>query len=207
MCRAAEVGAKVAQVNISQNNVAARVLLSGLGFRLVRRFLELELGLSGIRSLSPDSVTLPCRSLRSGEESILTEIQNRAFGGTWGYSPNTLEEVIYRLNLSDCSPEDVILACEGGNPVGYCWTTMESGKRSEVRTRSGRIYMLGVEPGCRGRGVGKQVLLAGLAHLRRKGSEVVRLTVDDENKEACALYRALGFKASSTSLWYEKVLG
>ena len=36
--RARELGAKVAHVNISQDNVAAKSLLSGLGFRFVRRF-------------------------------------------------------------------------------------------------------------------------------------------------------------------------
>ncbi|MBA7679601.1 Mycothiol acetyltransferase [subsurface metagenome] len=67
--------------------------------------------------------------------------------------------------------------------------------------------MLGVDPDYRGRGTGKKVLLAGLAYLKSKGRRVIELTVDSENRAACALYRSAGFKLRTSSLWYEKVLG
>jgi len=62
----------------------------------------------------------------------------------------------------------------------------------------------GVDPDYRGRGVGRRVLLAGLAHLRSKGLRVAELTVDSENRAACALYRSAGFETRTGSLWYEK---
>jgi len=63
-----------------------------------------------------------------------------------------------------------------------------------------------VDPDYRDSGIGKQALLAGLAHLRSKGIEVAELTVDSQNPAACALYESGGFKISSTSAWYEKTL-
>jgi ribosomal protein S18 acetylase RimI-like enzyme len=55
--------------------------------------------------------------------------------------------------------------------------------------------------------VGKRVLLAGLAHLKGKGLGVAELTVDGENEAACALYRSVGFKVRTSSLWYERAIG
>lgn len=206
--RAGELGARAAHVNVSEDNVVAERLLSNLGFRFVRRFLELRLELSGVRSPEGEGFTLPCRHLQRGEEDKLAEMQNRAFADTWGYNPNTVEEIVYRLNAMDRSPEDVILVCEGDESVGYCWTRTNVGEGAAGATNKGRIYMLGVEPEYRakGKGIGKRVLLAGLAHLKSKGIEVVELTVDSENEAACALYESVGFKVSSTSVWYEKAV-
>ena len=66
--------------------------------------------------------------------------------------------------------------------------------------------MMGVDPHYRGRGVGKRVLVAGLAYLKSKGLRVAELTVDSENDVACALYHSIGFEICDTSLWYEKTL-
>jgi len=153
-----------------------------------------------------DQPALGCRHLQSGEEDKLTQIQNRAFTGDWGYNPNTVEEIIYRTNLSGCSPEDVVLTCDGNKVVGYCWTGITSEGGVATGEGKGRIFMIGADPDYRGRGVGKRVLLAGLALLRSKGLQVAELTVDSDNKAACALYRSVGFQVRTSSLWYEKVI-
>jgi len=135
--------------------------------------------------------------LQSGEETSLTEAQNRSFAGSWGYHPNTVEEITYRLGLSRCSADDVVLANDGNRTSGYCWTNITS--ESE-----GQIYMIGVDPDFQGQGIGRMVLLAGLAHLKSKGLPVAELTVDSRNKVACTLYESTGFKVHDNILWYEK---
>jgi len=204
--RAKEVEAKVAHVNIMEDNVVAKRVLSSLDFSLIRRFLELRLDITDIHWPNNNQTTLGCRCLQRGEENEFTQMQNRAFAGSWGYNPNTVEEIIYRINLSTCSPEDIILIHEGGKIIGYCWTGIacEEGAANE---RKGRIFMLGVDPDYRSKGTGKKVLLAGLAHLRNKGTKVVELTVDSKNKAACALYQSTGFRIQTSSFWYEKVIG
>jgi mycothiol synthase len=204
--RARELGARVVHVHVPDGNVAAKGLLSKLGFGFVRRFLELRRELSEAHLLGEEQGNLASRHLQRGEEDKLTQIQNRSFAGTWGYNPNTVEEIVYRLNMTGSSPEDVILICEGDKPIGYCWTAIEPAENTVVGRSKGRIYMLGVDPNYRGRGIGKRALLAGLVHLKSKGMEVAELVVDSENPAACALYESGGFKISSTSAWYEKAL-
>jgi len=203
--RAQELGVRIAQVNIPKDNVVAKRTLSRLGFSLVRRFLELKLDITGVCWPDIDQPALGCRHLQPGEEDKLTQIQNRSFAGTWGYNPNTVEEIIYRTNSSTCSPEDIILTYEGDKVIGYCWTEI-TGEGGTATGRKGRIFMLGVDQDYRGRRVGKRALLAGLAHLKNKGLQVAELTVDSKNKVACALYQSIGFKVRASTLWYEKVI-
>ena len=203
--RAKELGAKVAHVNIMEDNVIAQRVLSRLGFNLVRRFLELRLDIADVHWSGINQAALECRYLQRGEEDKLTQIQNRAFAGDWGYNPNTVEEIIYRANLSTCSPEDIVLIYEGDKVIGYCWTgvTYEGGATSK---RKGQISMLGVGPDYRGKGIGKKLLLAGLARLKSKGLQVAELGTDCENKIARALYKSVGFKVWRRSYCYEKVI-
>ena len=203
--RAQELGVKVAHVNIAQDNVAAKSVLSKLGFRFVRRFLQLRLDLAKVRWQDVNQAAWQCRNLQRGEEDKLTQVQNRFFAGSWGYNPNTVEEIIYYTNLTNCSPEDVILACDGDEIVGYCWTRITYETATEER--KGQIFMLGVDPDYRGRGIGKGILSAGLSYLKSKGLQVAELTVDSRNQAACALYRSVGFKVRTSSLWYEKAIG
>jgi len=205
--RARELEVKIAHVNIPQDRAMAKRLFSKMGFRFVRRFLELTLDLSEAQVPKTNQIVSPCRHLRRGEEGKLTEIQNRSFANTWGYSPNTIEDIIYLTSLPNRSLEDIVLAWDADRPIGYCWTKIDHGEDKAVGGGKGRIYMLGVDPDYRGKEEGKQVLAAGLSHLKSKGIRIVELTVDSENKVACALYRSTGFEVWTSSLWYEKVLG
>ena len=206
MHRAKELQAKVAHVNIPEDSVVAKSVLSRLGFEYVRRFLELRLDISKVPWQDTDPAALGCRHLQRGEEDKLTQIQNRSFAGIWGYNPNTVEAITYRINLSNCSPEDVVLTLDREKVIGYCWTEITYEVEAGIGKRKGRIFMLGVEPDYQGMGVGKRVLLAGLAQLKSKGLRVAELTVDSENKAACALYQSVGFEVRTSSLWYEKVI-
>jgi len=183
MLRAKELEAKVLHINISQDNEIAKRVLSRLGFERVRHHLELRLDMDKVRRQDIEQAALGCRHLQSGEEDKLTHIQNRSFAGTWGYNPNTIDKVI-----------------------GFCWTQVTGERGAASDDRKGLIYMIGTDPDYRSKGLGKRVLLAGLAHLRNRGIRFTELTVDSENKVACALYRSVGFEVRTSSLWFEKVI-
>ena len=204
--RAGALGVNRARVNIPQNNATARRLFARMGFEVVRRFLELRLDLSVTDELKTKRIVSPCRRLRRGEEDKLTQLQNRSFSDAWGFNPNTVEEIVYRTRLPRCSPRDIIIAFDFDKPVGYCWTRTSERVDEDMNGCKGHIYMLGVDPDHRGKGVGKRVLIAGLSHLKGKGVRRVELTVDSANTAACALYRSVGFEVSAATLWYEKVL-
>ncbi|HUX48278.1 MAG TPA: GNAT family N-acetyltransferase [Dehalococcoidia bacterium] len=203
--RARELGAKIAHVNMAEDNVVAGRALSRLGFSLVRRFLELRLDIADVGGLDIDPAATGCLYLQLGEEDKLTQLQNRAFSGTWGFNPNTVEEIAFRTSLSTCSLDDIMLFYEGDKAIGYCWIGI-SCEEGIPSVRKGQILMLGVDPHYRGKGIGKKLVLAGLARLKSKGLQVAELTVDSENKTACALYQAIGFEVKANTFWYEKVI-
>ncbi|MFC1963943.1 GNAT family N-acetyltransferase [Chloroflexota bacterium] len=197
--RANELGVRSLQACVDAGDALAKTALSRLGFRAVRRFLEMRTVLEKFR----DTHTPGCQPMRPGEEAKLTRLQNRSFAGSWGYHPNTLEQITYHFSAGEASPEDVILCCLGDKPAGYCWTMVFPNGKGAGR---GRVFMMGVDPEHRGEGIGRRVLTAGLAHLKRKGIAEVDITVDSENEVAISLYRATGFEAKASSLWYERLV-
>lgn len=61
--------------------------------------------------------------------------------------------------------------------------------------RRGFIHHLAVQPGMRRRGVGRQLVQECLAGLRREGIQKCHLFVFQQNREAIAFWRAIGFTA------------
>ena len=204
--RARKAGLRTAQICIPQNSKAANSLIKRLGLNFIRRFIVMQLDL-GTRQL-PDAATgnLTIRHLQTGEAQTLADIQNRSFGNSWGFNPNTAEEIDYRIHLSTCSPEDVVMVWQGDDPVGYCWTRILAGESTPAGPIKGEIHMLGVDPEYRSQGIGLNVLLAGLSHLESKGITLVELTSDIENVAANRLYESIGFKESMILEWFERKL-
>jgi mycothiol synthase len=204
---AEEAESKVVQVSLSEINLPARNLAQRLGFKFIRYFHELKLALNNIRlpGLEPSEYII--RSLEPDEADKLTHIQNHAFADSWGFNPNTLEEIAYRINLSSCSPENIMMAYLKNHPIGYCWTRIMIEDNPAANGMKGEIHMLGVDPDYRKKGVGRNVLLAGLADLKSKGVTTVELTVDGEDPVALGLYQSVGFELCSRTEWYEKKLG
>jgi mycothiol synthase len=191
-------------ISVSEENISGRNILSRLGFKVARQFFEMSLPLHNLKLTDESSNEFTLRHLRRGDEERLARLQNRCFADTWGFNPNTPEEIVYSLSLSGTSAEDVVLICDGERPVGYCWTTTICEKTTETGQKKGRILMFGVDPDHRGRGIGRLALLAALSHLKDKGIGTVELTVDSENLAAYSLYRSSGFQVRTHSLYYEK---
>jgi len=204
--RATELEANVVHLSIpSAEPVTAELLLS-LEFRATRRFHELMLDLSEVSLEATSRPNSMCRYLEPGEEERLAQIQNRCFAGTWGYHPNTVEEIIWHMSFKNSSPDDIILAWDKSKLIGYCWTEKKCDKDLSTGKNSGRIYMLGVSPDYRNRGVGRKLLLSALTRLKSMGREIVHMTVDSQNTAAVSLYSSLGFKIREDTLWYEKII-
>jgi mycothiol synthase len=203
--RAKELGAKVAHLSLPSAEAAQAKVLSNLGFKPVRRFYELRLNITKVNLETAGRPHPAHRHLEAGEEEVLAHIQSRCFAATWGYNPNTVEDIAWQLKVKNNCLEDVILAIDKGEVIGYCWT--ETACSMDLSTgKKGRIYMLGVDVDYRNRGLGKKLLLAGLLHLRNKGRELIDITVDSQNIAAVTLYRSLGFQLYGETVWYEKVV-
>ena len=204
--RAKHLGAKVAHMNISSEELSTIVLLANLGFYEVRCFHELRLDLSKVDLENNGQSTSGYRHLESGEEEKLAEIQDRCFSGTWGYDSEAARHIMWWLNFRRSCLDDVIFAVDDAKILGYCWAGTSCGCDLSTGKSKGRIYMMGVDPKYRSKGIGRKLLLAGLLYLKSKGREIIDITVDSQNIEAVALYRSVGFKLSENTLWYEKVI-
>jgi GNAT superfamily N-acetyltransferase len=80
------------------------------------------------------------------------------------------------------------LAYAGGDPVGVLLL-------AELPDEGAwEVAYLGVVPGARRRGFGRELLLRGLARARQAGAGSVTLSVDGRNHSARALYRGAGFE-------------
>jgi mycothiol synthase len=199
-------GITSAQVSVLEDNASVKGLLSHLKFTFIRHFFEMRLDLNSKQLPAARQGATKSRRLKQGEEKLLTEIQNRCFDDSWGFNPNTEEEIAYRLNMHGRSPDDVILTYMEDKPVGYCWIIIDAEENSTREKSNGLIHMLGVDPDYRQQEIGRAILLNGLDDLKARGVDIVELTVDSENPAACSLYESAGFEVYARLEWYQKTL-
>jgi len=206
MQRVKASGVRAVQISVLENNAPAKSFLGKLEFQFIRNFFEMKLDIHNTRLPAARRDSITSRRLKPVEENLLTEIQNRCFTGTWGFNPNTTEEIAGRLNMQGRSPDDVILTFLEDRLAGYCWTLINAEENAKREKKKGLIHMLGVDPDYRNREIGKAVLLNGLEDLKGKGVDIVELTVDSQNAAACSLYESVGFEIFARTEWYEKAV-
>ncbi len=76
-----------------------------------------------------------------------------------------------------------------GRLAGFCWTKVHTDEESPV----GEIYVIAVDPDFHGLGLGRDLTLAGLESLDRRGVSAAMLFVDSDNAAAIKVYERLGF--------------
>tara|TARA_A100001037_G_C15153363_1_gene641304 strand:+ start:5753 stop:6685 length:933 start_codon:yes stop_codon:yes gene_type:complete len=137
----------------------------------------------------------------TGTIEMLTKLQNDSFTGSWGFCPNTTDQISYKLSGAHTSNENVVFLMNGSDPVGYCWTYIYG----EESSRTGAISMIGVSPNYRGKGMSGQLLYQGLDNLLSQGCDRVFLEVDSNNAPAIRIYESAGFSQIEELYWYELV--
>jgi mycothiol synthase len=202
--RCQELNVDKIHVCLHENFRTGRVFFTESGFAPVRIHVELERELEEPLISDKEPEMGDVTHFSEGDEPLLAELQNRIFTGSWGFSPNSAEEIEYYLDFTQSRVSDVLLLKDGENLIGYLWAHPSVWEDSAHK--KGRIHMFGIVPEYQGRGLGKKLLNVGLRDLRGKGNKTVELTVDEANRPACVLYESLGFKEKYTRLWYERSL-
>jgi len=170
----------------------------------MRRPLQTELD----RPVFGNGITV--RTFEVGrDEQAWTDLNRRAFvrhpeQGAW-----TLEDLDKREQEAWFDPAGFFLAERDGRLVGFHWTKVHGGTGNGAQDRAvhgheaiGEVYVVGVDPGERGSGLGRALTLAGLQYLRSRGLSQVMLYVDESNTAAIRLYESLGFTHWGTDVMF-----
>lgn len=173
------------QIEVWAIDADQSALLRTLGWSASRVLLRLdaEIPISGPIGL-PDIYRLV--AYRSQDEREFVAANNNSFSHHPDNSHMTIEEFEARQKLDWFDPDDVIVAKAADSIAGFCWT-----KRHDD---AGEIYIIGVTPEHRGKGLGQALIRAGLAHLHdRYGFTRAFLFSDADNEAALHVYESLGF--------------
>ncbi len=162
-------------------------LAATIGLRPGRELLQLRRSLSFFDGERP---TIDVRPFVPGQDDdAWLEVNNRAFHwhpeqGNW--DPETLHN---RQEQPWFDANGFLLHERDGKLAGFCWTKVHPDHAPAL----GEIYVVAVDPGFRGLGLGRALVVAGLDHLARQGLTVAMLYVDADNAGALRLYDTLGF--------------
>lgn len=199
--RSRDLNATSLQANVPEFNQEASSFFLKQKFSFVRYFHTLQMDIPKNLFMDWDFKDSIIQKFRIGEEEELTALQNKIFSGSWGFNPNTVEEIKYYLQLTDCQMDEVIFIDVKGKKIGYLWPHKLPIDNERKRMR---IHMLGIDPEFQGQGLGKKLLQTAIYRMEKQGAKTVELTVDSENTPAVSLYNSLGFTLKSRSLWFER---
>ena len=151
VARACVLSVSVLHTQILPEDESKRRLLYDAGFLPVRRYATMRWRGDALPNAElPEGFIL--RSFRAGHDTQrLTDIQNAAFGDSWGFSPNTVEQVEARVASKSTTPEGILFVTRGGRRCrvqldgpsrGAGW---QAGTHSDDRSPS-RLSWAGPEP-------------------------------------------------------------
>ena len=202
--RGRQQGAKVAHISSPEEDKFTRNFAVELGFTQARCFLGMEAVLAGSYEKIP--VSVPVEHFRAGDAALLATVQNRIFTGSWGFCPNSPDDIQYFFRLTQTKWQYILMIRENAKIIGYCWLHPVIREGKPIEKRKWRLHMFGIDPEFQGKGWGKKLLLACWEYLRKREVSSLELTVDSENTPAIQLYKSVGFRQKSREFWYEKNL-
>jgi mycothiol synthase len=185
---------------------AAAALARATGFERVRalatmhRLLQAPLGTPSFA----EGITIRTFRVGQDEDSWLA-VNRKAFAhhpeqGGW-----TRADLDFREREPWFDPDGFFLAERGGALVGFHWTKVHGGypgNAPDARAAIGEVYVVGVDPGERGSGLGRALTLTGLRYLQARGLPAVMLYVEEANTPAVRLYESLGFTHRDTDVMF-----
>ena len=146
----------------------------------------------------PVTTDLTTRPFRPGEDDeAWLVVNNRAF--SWHPEQGGWDASVLAGRMAEpwFDPQGFLLHEIDGRLAGFCWTKVHPADAGDPPL--GEIYVIAVDPDFVGRGLGRDLTVAGLAHLAAEGLEVGMLYVESDNTPAVTLYESLGFQTHQTS--------
>ena len=142
------------------------------------------------------------------EPRILLNALDDCYQGMWGHQHHdqrTEEELRAPRFLKYYDAEDILLLFDEKNTViGIC--SLKSEGKTDANGISDLLDGPGLIPPYRDTGYQRQLVLAGIQHLRQKGTRPVTLEFWGDDENALSIYRELGFEMTQHYLAYHKEL-
>ena len=158
-----------------------------------RSLLIMDRSLAGIPApVVPDGLSL--RGYGDADAAELLAVNAAAFAHHPEQGALDAAGLAARMAEPWFDPAGLILGFDAQGLAGFHWTKQVGG--------TGEVYVIGVAPRTQGRGYGKVLLRAGLAHLRRTGSDRVLLYVDSAEEVAVRMYESAGFGVARRDVLY-----
>jgi mycothiol synthase len=132
----------------------------------------------------PDGVTV--RDYRDEDRDEVLRVNAAAFAHHPEQGSLDAEGLAARMAEKWFDPAGLLVADAGGELRGFHWTKQHSSDLGEV-------YVVAIDPGAQGQGLGRVLTLAGLWHLHGLGVGEVLLYVESDNTPAVHVYEGLGF--------------
>jgi mycothiol synthase len=183
-------------------DVDADPLLTGRGYREVRRFWEMTIELG---EEPPPEPQLPdglwIEPFSADTARAFHGSLEEAFADHWEFQPTPFERWWERqLAKPDHDPSLWFLVRDGEDVAAAT-------RNDPERSGGGWIGAIGVRRAWRGRGLAKALLLHSFREFHRRGQRRVGLGVDAENATgATKLYESVGMTVDSEQVVWEKVL-
>ena len=184
-------------------------LLEAEDYQPVRWFFEMARPLDApIPELAlPDGMEFR-RIDDEAQARVVLAADAEAFRDHWGAREMTEADVRRKLGDPDCDLSLWQVAWAGDEVVGSVIAEIFPADNEASGIRRGWLDRVSVRRPWRRQGVGRALMAAALAELRRRGMEVASLGVDADNPTgALGLYEGLGFRQDKRSTAYRKPIG
>lgn len=193
-------GVSALQIPVFGNDERAASLLSGRGYRPVRRFYRMEIELDGPPADPAWPAGVEVSPYRDDEAAAFHAALDEAFAEEWGHEPD--RDIDWRgVRERRSADRSVWFAVHDGGEIAAAAVCEED------RWGVGWIHSIGVRRRWRRRGLGLALLLHCFGELYRRGRKHIGLGVDVENPTgATRLYERAGMHVSSSFVYFQKAL-
>ncbi|KHL18864.1 mycothiol synthase [Mumia flava] len=182
----------------------ARAIASAVGLHAARTLLVLSRDAD--EPLPPEQplegTTL--RTWRETDRDELIAVNARAFADHAEQGAMDSADLAARMAQEWFDPAGLFVAERDGRVVGFHWTKVDPDAHTADGRGVGEVYVVGVDPGAQGGGLGKALTLRGLHHLVGLGLGRIDLYVEGDNTPALATYYGLGFSETARDVLYAR---
>lgn len=168
------------------------------GFVQVRELWRMGRELTGADLPEPElPADVTIRAFRVGaDETAVVGVNRRAFSWHPEQGAMTERDLRAKQRADWFDPAGFLLAVDSSDRIlGFHWTKVHP-------DGTGEVYVVGVDPGTHGKGLGTALTLAGLRHLRGVGCAEVILYVEADNPAAIKVYQRLGFGRRASDIQF-----